>query len=188
MDLIQKSFNKAYELHQGQARKVSDVPYLVHLLDTAKYLMYETRDVDIICAGILHDTLENTRYSEDVLRAEFGERVYSLVVFCTEKNNTFNATPQSKEKTWKERKSHAIEKLNNASDDELLVFAADKLSNLLSIKEDLINGKDVWTNFNGSRADVEWYYSEIFKVIERRFPSRRIFRVYSDLMVLFNIY
>jgi len=188
MDLIQKAFNRAYELHRGQMRKVSDVPYLVHLLDAAKYLMYETKDVEVICAGILHDTLENTDYSEDSLRSEFGERVCGLVVFCTEKSNGFDVSVEFKKKTWRERKFRMIERLNNAGDDELLVFAADKISNLLSIREDLINGSDVWSKFNGSRDDVEWYYFEIFKVLEKRFSSRRIFRVYKDLMLLFNDY
>jgi len=186
MDLIQKAFNKAYELHKGQFRKVSDVPYLVHLLDSAKYLMYETSDEEIICAGILHDVLEDTAYSEDDLRNDFGARVCNLVVFCTEKGNTLDVSSESKKNSWKKRKSRTIEKIKGASDDALLVFVADKLSNLLSIKEDLVNGDDVWSKFNGSKNDVEWYYSEIEKVLEKRIGSRRIFKVYKELMSLFN--
>jgi GTP diphosphokinase / guanosine-3',5'-bis(diphosphate) 3'-diphosphatase len=122
MDLIQKAFVKAYDLHKHQRRKQSKTPYLVHLLDAAKYLMYETDDEEIICAGILHDTLEDTDYSEDALRADFGDRVCSLVMFCTEPNNNYRSTQDEMKNSWKERKSHSVMKLNDASNDELPCF------------------------------------------------------------------
>jgi hypothetical protein len=58
-----------------------------------------------------------------------------------------------------------------------LVFCADKISNLLSMNEDLVSGIDLWSKFNGSRDDIEWYYCEIGKVLERRLGDRRIFSV-----------
>jgi len=186
MDLILKALNKAYELHKDQTRKSCNVPYFVHLLDTAKYLMYETNDAEIICAGILHDTLEDTDYSEDSLKNDFGERVYSLVKFCTEQG-IFGVSEEQKKVTWKVRKTNTILKLKDASRDELLVFASDKISNLLSIKEDLINGVDVWKKFNGSKSDIEWYYSEIEKNLSYKIGDTRLFRIYQDLMLLFKI-
>lgn len=186
MDLISKAFAKSYELHKDQFRKASGVPYFVHLLDSAKYLMYETQDEEVICAGILHDTLEDTRYSDEELKADFGERVYSLVKFCTEDGNRVDVSSEDMKKSWFERKSKSIEKLEGASNDELLVFCADKVATLLSIREDLINGVDVWSSLNGSRDDFEWYYSEIFKAIEPKLNGHRIFNLYKDLLCIFK--
>lgn len=186
MSKISRAFDVAYEFHEDQKRKVSGAPYLVHLLDAAKYLMYETDDEDVICAGILHDTLEDTTYAEDKLKEDFGERVHSIVKFCTEPGNNINATPLEQKNSWRERKTRAIAKLRGASDDELLVYCADKLSNLLSIKDDLINGADVWVNFNGSRSEVEWYYTEIGRILADRFENRRIFKIYKNLLHIFE--
>lgn len=182
MNRISKAFDVASEFHKNQRRKVSGAPYIVHLLGAAKYLMYETDDEDIICAGFLHDTLEDTNYREDDLRRDFGVRVHSLVKFCTEPGNNVNTTLDEQKKSWRERKTRAISKLKTASDDELMVYCADKLSNLLSIKDDLVMGADVWANFNGSREEVEWYYTEIGRILEPRFKDKRIFKVYKSLL------
>ena len=182
MDLVFKALNKAYILHDGHKRKGNGAPYFVHLLDTCKYLMYDTLDEEIICAGILHDTLEDTDYSEDELKTDFGERVYSLVKFCTEPLNNVNSSEAEQKNSWFERKSSAIAKLNSAKSDELLVFCADKVSTLLSIREDLVCGVDIWSKLNGSKKDVEWYYSEIFKVLEKKLHGTRIILLYKDLL------
>ncbi|MCC7575143.1 HD domain-containing protein [Candidatus Woesearchaeota archaeon] len=186
MDLIQRALVRAYDLHKSQVRKGNGAPYFVHLVDTAKYLMYETSDDEVICAGILHDTLEDTSYSEDGLREEFGERVFSLVKFCTELGNNHDSTKEELVSSWKVRKSLSIAKLDSASDDELLVFCADKVSTLLSIREDLLCGVDIWGKLNGSREEVFWYYSEIQKKLGSRLGDKRIFKIYVDLMSLFS--
>ena len=185
MDLVQRSFLKAYELHSSQFRKMSSVPYFVHVLDAAKYLMYETDDKEVISAGLLHDVLEDTSFSEEELLEGFGPRVFALVKFCTEKGNSVNTSVEDQRRTWKERKSRAVSKLIGASEEELLVFCADKVSNLLSIREDLVHGVDVWSKFNGSKEEVEWYYSEIHKALHP-LKGRRLFSVYTDLMCVFS--
>lgn len=186
MTRISKAFEVARKFHKHQKRKVSGAPYFVHLLDTAKYLMYETDDEDVICAGILHDTLEDTTYGEDNLKQEFGERVYNLVKFCTNQENGVNSAPEEQKNSWHERKTRSIAKLKYASDDELLIYCADKLSNLLSIKDDLVNSADVWVNFNGSRDKIKWYYTEIGKALEPKLENRRIFKIYKNLLSIFD--
>lgn len=186
MDLVEKAFLKSYVLHKNQVRKMSGVPYFVHLLDAAKYVMYETNDENIISAAFLHDVLEDTSYSESELLSDFGEDVFYLVKFCTEDGNNFDSSEEEQKASWKVRKTKSIAKLENASVDELLVFCADKVSNLLSMREDLINGVDIWSKFHGSRDDVFWYYSEIQKSLASKLESKRIFMIYEDLMNIFK--
>ena len=101
MDKIEKTLVKAHDIHKNQARKKTKFPYFVHILDVAKYLMYETKDKDVICARILHDSLENTPYTKEELTKDFGDKVFSLVNFCTEPENTPDATKEQQKESWK---------------------------------------------------------------------------------------
>ncbi|MGM5480500.1 MAG: HD domain-containing protein [Nanobdellota archaeon] len=177
---IEQAMMRAYECHHGQFRKVRKIPYFVHILDVMKHLMYETDDENMICAGLLHDTLEETTYSAQELKTEFGEEVYSLVNFCTEPGNTYDSTVDNQRRTWKDRKTHSINLLSSASDRELLVFLADKLSNLMSLHDDILGGeKDIWSHFNASKEEKEWYYRSI-KEKMKPFSNRRIYRIFSE--------
>ena len=183
MNKIQKALNKAYELHDDDKRKGTDVPYFVHIVDTMKYLMYETKDEDIICAGILHDTLEDTNYFEEELKNEFGEKVYSLVKFCTELGNTPDANDDQQKKSWKRRKQHSIDSLEKCSVEEALVFVADKVSNLLSMKEELIIGNELWNRFNSTKEEIKWYYTSIYEKVKDKLKGRRILKLFENLKV-----
>ena len=185
MDLIQKALVVAYDLHKGTPRKGGDYPYFVHLLDVAKYVMYETQDESVVAAALLHDTIEDVGYTEEELREEFNDKVAELVLFCTEKGNTPDKTDAELKASWKERKTRSIEKLGTASRDEVLVFVADKVSNLLSVKEDLLAGKDVFSLFRASKEDVEWYYREVYECAQERLPGTRLLAVHEDLMKVF---
>ena len=186
MDLIIKALNKAYELHKDQKRKVSNAPYFVHLIDTAKYLMYETDKKEVICAGILHDTLEDTTYAEEELEKDFGKEITKLVKFCTEEGNNHNSTKEEQKNSWEERKIKTLKKLEKGTEEELLVFCADKISTLLSIKEDIKTGNNIWEHLNGTKEKVKWYYTEIEKILEKKLKTKRILIIYKDLLKIFN--
>ncbi len=181
MDKVQRALNTAYTIHKNQKRKRSQTPYFVHIIDTAKYLMYETRDEDIISAGLLHDALEDTNYSEEELKKDFGERVYKLVKFCTEKENKPNNTDEEQKKTWRMRKEKTIKKIENATEEQALVLCADKTSNLLSMNEDLSSDENLWDKFNGTKKEVQWYYEEIERELEKKIKNNRIFKTYKEL-------
>lgn len=186
MPLLQKALNKSYELHKHAKRKNSDVSYLVHIFDAAKYLMYETNDQEIIAAGLLHDTLEDTNYSEEELKHDFNERIYSLVKFSTEPKNNIHKTKQEMKESWKERKQHSISKLKNGTYEELLVFLADKTSNLRSIQEDILFKVGVWSKFNASKQEIEWYYTSIRDALKEKLGKTRLFHVFESLFDVFN--
>jgi len=57
--LIEKAYNFSSELHKGQKRK-SGEDYIVHPLNTALILAGLKLDEQAICAGLLHDVLEDT--------------------------------------------------------------------------------------------------------------------------------
>jgi len=66
--------------------------------------MYETKDEEIICAGILHDSLEDFVYTKEDIIQEFGNKVYALVHFCTEPGNTPDVTEEEQKSLLEKKK------------------------------------------------------------------------------------
>ena len=158
---IKKALDFAYQAHDGQCRKGGKIPYIVHLFDVAKYLLYEEAPEAVVIAGILHDTLEDSNTNKQDL-VQFENEVVELVSFCTEEGNTVDAKDQEQKDTWKTRKVKSIEKLETATKNQALVFLADKLSNIIAIKEDQIFiGSEIWERFNAPKEEIEWYYKSI---------------------------
>jgi len=184
MDRIRKALEISFERHREQKRKVSGAPYIVHILDVAKYLLSEP-DVpeDVIVAGILHDTLEDTDYSPEELEQEFGKSVLDLVQFATEPAHKVNTSKEEKVRTWKTRKQNTIYSSRRASREEMLVLLADKLSNLQSIKESRIaKGESIWKAFNASKKDIAWYYRSLRNEFKVKLKDTRMFKIFNELV------
>ena len=76
--LLQHAYDVADEKHSGQKRKSGD-PYITHPLAVATILAELGMDTTTLVAALLHDTVEDTGYSLEQLRADFGEEVAHLV-------------------------------------------------------------------------------------------------------------
>ena len=179
---IQKAISVVFKEHEGQYRKGTQTPYIVHLLDVSSILMYEEDlDENVICAGILHDTLEDTHYTKEQLQEDFGNEVCKLVLFCTEDGNTVDTSKEEEVRTWKVRKEKSLEKLTQgAKEEEMLVFLADKLSNIKSMYEEkLIVGDEFWNKFNASYEEIKWYYTQILELTQDVLSKRRVHLLYS---------
>ncbi len=77
-ELIQKAYDFARNAHKDQLRK-SGEPYFIHVFTTAFNLADLGMSPIVICAGLLHDVLEDTTVQEDELLQEFGPEIVSLV-------------------------------------------------------------------------------------------------------------
>lgn len=128
IDLIQRAYQKAESYHEGQLRK-SGEPYLVHPVEVAKILAELGMDENTIVAGLLHDTVEDTPYSEEELKADFGEEVALLVDGVTKLGTLVY---ESKE----ERQAENLRKMFLAMSKDirvLIIKLADRLHNLRTI-------------------------------------------------------
>ena len=76
--LLQRAYDVAEAKHEGQKRKSGD-PYITHPLAVATILAELGMDTTTLVAALLHDTVEDTGYPLDQLRAEFGDEVAHLV-------------------------------------------------------------------------------------------------------------
>ena len=76
--IIQKALHLAMEAHQGQKRK-SGEPYISHPCAVAKILIDYGMDHETIAASLLHDVVEDTRYTYEEIKEAFGEPIANLV-------------------------------------------------------------------------------------------------------------
>jgi GTP pyrophosphokinase len=75
---IEKAYHYAEALHDGQFRQ-SGEPYISHPLNVAYILSEMHADTDTICAGLLHDTLEDTEITKEEIAEYFNKEVANLV-------------------------------------------------------------------------------------------------------------
>ncbi len=78
VEKVRRAYEYANEMHKGQVRK-SGEPYIIHPLSVAYILAELHADGDTLCAGLLHDTLEDTKATKEELCELFGPTVAMLV-------------------------------------------------------------------------------------------------------------
>jgi len=148
--LLEKAIHFATSKHAGQLRKGTTIPYIVHPLEVMNILRSMGADTNLLIAGLLHDTVEDTDTTADEIIDLFGTDVGCLVAGHSE----------DKSKTWKQRKTHAIQHLADADIRFKMLVMADKVSNLRSIFADYkVLGNDLWARFNAPKEKQAWYYS-----------------------------
>ncbi len=78
MEILHRAYDRAVKQHTGQRRK-SGEPYIIHPLAVAQILADLGMSPIVVAAGLLHDTVEDTDYTLEECRAEFGDTVAGLV-------------------------------------------------------------------------------------------------------------
>ena len=128
MDSIARAYDVAADMHRGQIRK-SGEPYLIHPMAVAEILAELGMDEDTIAAGLLHDVVEDTDYTNEKLAADFGENVALMVDGVTKlKNLKF----ESKE----EKQAENLRKMFLAMSKDIrvpIIKLSDRLHNLRTI-------------------------------------------------------
>ena len=127
---ITKAFSTAADLHSGQSRDGSKEPYINHALKVALILSDELkiRDVDLICAALLHDILQEGNNSEklDQIKKNFGENVFNIVQTLTEH-------PSANENRQQSLDSY-FQNISNSPKTLRVVELADRLDNVRFFK------------------------------------------------------
>ena len=121
-----KALAFAAHKHRDQRRKdVESSPYINHPIALANILCNEghVTDTNVICAALLHDTVEDTDTTPEELQREFGGEIRGIVMDVTDDKTLEKA----------ERKQRQIEHAAHISDQAKLVKLADKISNLRDV-------------------------------------------------------
>jgi (p)ppGpp synthase/HD superfamily hydrolase len=121
--LVSEAAELAARRHNGMARKGrGDEPYINHLAEVANLLSSATEgaDAELVAAGWLHDTIEDTETTREELAERFSERVAALVVECTDDMRLPKA----------ERRRRQVTDAPHKSPGAKLIKIADKISNI----------------------------------------------------------
>ena len=123
--LLFKALAFSAKKHTKQRRKDLDQsPYINHPIALANILSKRgIVDENVLCAAILHDTIEDTETTEKELVEEFGKKITSIVLEVTDDKNLEKSV----------RKQKQIEHAATISHEAKLVKLADKIANLTDI-------------------------------------------------------
>lgn len=162
LGLVTRAVIFAAEAHDGQVRKGTGIPYIVHPAEAAAIAAGLTEDPRVIAAAVLHDTAEDAGVTREQLMDKFGSRVAELVAAESEDKRE-GVDPRL---SWKIRKQETIDHLEHTNDRDVKILAlADKLSNLRSIERDyLAEGDRLWDRFNQKDTkEIGWYYRSFIR-------------------------
>ena len=128
MDLISRAYDVAEEMHRNQLRK-SGEEYLIHPVAVAEILAELGMDSETIAAGLLHDVIEDTSFTMEDMKKEFGDEVTELVDGVTKLSAL-------KFESKEERQAENLRKMFLAMSKDirvLIIKLADRLHNLRTI-------------------------------------------------------
>jgi guanosine-3',5'-bis(diphosphate) 3'-pyrophosphohydrolase len=156
----------AADKHRAQRRKDAEAsPYINHPIALANLLKRAgVDDVAVLCAALLHDTIEDTRTTPDELRVHFGEVITSVVLEVTDDKNL----------TKEERKRLQVAHAHALSRRAKLVKLADKICNVYDMvaapparwtlerrRLYLAWAKDVVDGLRGAHAELEAIFDDV---------------------------
>ena len=167
----------ATEKHAGQLRKTSRLPYILHPLETMQILSTMKADGNLLIAGVLHDTVEDTDATIDDIELSFGEDVAELVASHT----------NDKTKSWLEMKTSEIQACKDGSSRLKMLVLADKVSNLRTMHRDGIElGDKLWDCFSQPKDKQSWFYSEIQEALSELQDYKETAPVYWEMVDLYK--
>jgi (p)ppGpp synthase/HD superfamily hydrolase len=168
---------KTHEVYQKQKRKGKDIPYITHPLTVGLILSQAGANEDVIMAGILHDTIEDSitekKVTEVMIAERFGEAVAKLVMSVTETD---------KKMSWEERKAEALAHIQSFSHDSLLLKSADIISNKSEIIDDYNkDGEKIFMRFNAPKDRLIEQAIRTIRAVCEKWPENPLA---GDLAVL----
>ena len=165
---LEQAIRAASILHKDQNRKGSvPIPYISHLLGVLMIVSDYTDDESTLIAALLHDTLEDTDYTKEELRDDFGDEVLTLVLAVSEPPDTNQVTH-----TWKDRKRVYAKQLRSAPKAALVIAAADKIHNMRSVIEEYYhNYAGFVETFGGTLEDRLQQYQEIANILNKQLDN-----------------
>ena len=163
--VVEHALYVALRAHEGQTRKDSGkTPYIVHPVSVALIVARYTDNNDVLASALLHDILEDTKYSAALLKADFGLRVLRLVKEVSEPIGAVS---------WSTRKDVYLDALALVSHEALLIASADKIANLRAMRSAyLVDGEKLWQRFEPQSNPEQRleFYSRVYQRIKIAWP------------------
>ncbi len=160
MNKLSRAIIFATEAFDGMMRKGENSPAILHSLEAAAIVQTVCSEEDVLCAAVLHDTVEDAGVQIEKIEEMFGKRVAALVMSETENKRIF----MSPEDTWMIRKNETLQMLVSSGDPGVkALWLGDKLSNMRSFyRLKCKEGDAMWDAFHQKNPQKhEKYYRAI---------------------------
>lgn len=174
MNKVEKAIYFATKAHMGQKRKTENIDMIFHPMTVGFMLKDNNMKDECIIAGLLHDVIEDTKYTKQDVINEFGIEICNIVEEVSEDKSI---------KDWKKRKTQAIEKIKKASFNGKMVECADKIHNLETLYEIYLKeGEKVWENFNSTKEEQKWYYTQMYNAVILNTNTNELIKRYKIIL------
>lgn len=175
---LESAISVAARAHRNQTRKGSTVPYIIHPFSVMTIAAEVTDDEDTLIACLFHDIIEDVpqEYSEAQMREEFGDRVTGIVRGVTKDDSAGDWYAVSR--------AYLKHLTEEAPDESVIVSAADKIHNLMSVLADYDKmGSKVWQKFTTKSADDQvWWYESVLAVLTERHAPQPLIDTFAGLI------
>ncbi len=158
---------ETHEVQQKQKRKGKDIPYITHPLVVGLLLAGAGASQNIIAAGILHDTIEDSAPGKKVDRAILAERFSPSIVSIVE-----DVSEPRRDLSWATRKRKALSHVRTMAGPSLWVKSADVISNVSELLDDYAeSGEEVFSRFNAPKGPVIAHYRALLNALVARWEE-----------------
>ncbi|NUO47969.1 MAG: bifunctional (p)ppGpp synthetase/guanosine-3',5'-bis(diphosphate) 3'-pyrophosphohydrolase [Polyangiaceae bacterium] len=161
--LLKRALDQAAVWHHGQLRKYpgTTVPYMSHPAGVAAILSRHGFDEEVVAAGALHDSIEDTIATIAEVEQLFGRRVADLVRAASEEDKTLS---------WEERKRAYLERFPHKPWEAQAITLADKIDNFESIIVCSEVHGDPWAMFKRGKAAQLERFDALAKLLDDLAP------------------
>lgn len=166
IDLIKKAYELAEKLHSKQIR-MSGEPYITHPIEVALILVDLGMDTESVCAGLLHDIVEDTETSIDDIKKKFGADIAGLVDGVTKIDKISLVTKE-------EQQSENIRKM-------LLAMSQDVRVIIIKLADRLHNMRTLMYKPAARQREIALETMEVFAPIAHRLGMRAIKEELEDI-------
>jgi len=154
---IDQAIKFSVEAHKNQVRKTEpNIPYVYHPISVGFILKNAGFDEDTIVAGILHDTIEDTKATGEEIEEVFGKTIRKLV----------ESVSENKELPYEEMKQKYLEVVLAGNEKTKAISIADSLQNIHNLivvyKE---KGEEVWKPFTRDKELMAEHYTKKVQAI-----------------------
>lgn len=174
---LEAAFALADRAHAGKFRKGKDVPYINHLVNVAEMVRGYGGNEDQVCAGFLHDTIEDTGVADEHLRDAISAEVARIVRACTDTEPGDSPHPGKDKMEWKARKARYHGRLAAKPDNDaaLLISLCDKIDNAEDSAHDieLLGATALWGRFNAGGSCQHWNYTTLLGIYRQKLTDPR---------------
>jgi len=180
MNNIEIAFSFMLKANRGKKFKFDDIDKSFHSLCVGLLLM-EVDNVaeDIVCAGILHDIINETDYGYEDLEKTFGKKIATIVQELSEDMSIAK---------WLDRKKEYVKRIRRIDDPQILnIVVADKYNYLMVLYNSVKDFNKIYKYSGGSSTENRYLYKELYNICLKAGCDEKLMNKYAKILdILFG--